>query len=40
MVPEEWLARDRAEYREYLLRRLEAPRAWMENAADAQALSV
>lgn len=37
LVPEEWLARERAAYRDYLLRRLESPRAWMENAADAQA---
>ena len=29
-----------AAYRDYLLNRLEPPRAWMENAADAQALSV
>ena len=40
MVPEEWLAREPAAYREYLLSRLESPRAWMEDAADAQALSV
>jgi hypothetical protein len=40
LVPEEWLAKEPAAYRDYLLRRLEAPRAWMENAADAQALSV
>jgi hypothetical protein len=40
MVPEEWLAREPAAYRDYLLSRLESPRAWMENAADAQALSV
>jgi hypothetical protein len=39
-VPETWLAKDRAAYRDWLLERLEAPRAWMENAADAQALSV
>jgi hypothetical protein len=40
LVPEEWLAREPAAYRDYLLSRLEPPRAWMENAADAQALSV
>jgi HipA-like kinase len=40
LVPEEWLAKEPAAYRDYLLSRLESPRAWMENAADAQALSV
>ena len=40
LVPEEWLAKEPAAYRDYLLRRLEPPRLWMENAADAQALSV
>jgi len=48
MVPEDWLdeprftsaKEHRAAYRDVLLRRLEPPRAWMETAADAQALSV
>lgn len=48
-VPDEWLGDEprfasvkehRAAYRDYLLRRLESPRHWMEDAADAQALSV
>ncbi|HXH38583.1 MAG TPA: HipA family kinase [Thermoanaerobaculia bacterium] len=48
-IPEGWLGDEprfagvnehRAAYRDYLLRRLEPPRHWMEDAADAQALSV
>jgi hypothetical protein len=48
-IPDEWLGDEplfagvnehRAAYRDYLLHRLEAPRRWMEDAADAQALSV
>jgi len=48
-VPDEWLGDDplfagveehRAAYREYLLHRMESPRHWMEDAADAQALSI
>jgi hypothetical protein len=48
-IPEEWLGDEprfasvkehRAAYRDYLLHRLESPRDWMEDAADAQALSV
>jgi hypothetical protein len=48
-IPDDWLGdepmfRDvdahRAAYRDYLLHRLESPRHWMEDAADAQALSV
>ncbi len=49
MIPDEWLgdeprfagaAEHRAAYRDYLLQRLESPRHWVEEAADAQALSV
>ena len=49
MVPDAWLgdeprfktvAEHRAAYRDYLQHRLESPRRWMEDAADAQALSV
>ncbi|MGH7485769.1 MAG: HipA family kinase [bacterium] len=49
MIPDDWLgdesrfasvAEHRAAYRDYLLHRLESPRHWMEDAADAQALSV
>src|SRR5215212_6779975 len=49
MIPKEWLGDEprfagvkehRAAYRDYLLHRLEPPRAWMEDAADVQALSV
>jgi len=49
MVPDHWLgdeprfknaAEHRGAYRDYLLHRLESPRRWMEDAADAQALSV
>ena len=48
-IPEEWLGdvprfanvkEHRAAYGEVLLHRLEPPRAWVEDAADAQALSV
>jgi len=48
-IPDDWLGDEpmfadikahRAAYRDYLLRRLESPRHWMEDAADAQALSV
>jgi hypothetical protein len=48
-IPEDWLGDEprfanadehRAAYREYLLHRLESPRHWVEDAADAQALSV
>jgi hypothetical protein len=48
-IPDQWLGDEprfanvkehRAAYRDYLLRRLESPRHWMEDAADAQALSV
>lgn len=48
-IPDDWLgdeprfasvAAHRAAYREYFLHRLESPRHWMEDAADAQALSV
>jgi hypothetical protein len=48
-IPDDWLgdepmfsdvAAHRAAYRDYLLHRLESPRHWMEDAADAQALSV
>jgi len=48
-IPDQWLGDEprfdsvkehRAAYRYYLLHRLEPPRHWMENAADAQALSV
>jgi hypothetical protein len=49
MIPDDWLGDEprfasvkehRAAYRDYLLHRLEPPRAWVEDAADAQALSV
>jgi hypothetical protein len=49
LIPNEWLGDEprfatvkehRAAYRDYLLHRLESPRRWMEDAADAQALSV
>lgn len=49
MIPAEWLGDEprfagaeehRAAYREALLRRLEPPRLWVEDAANAQALSV
>ena len=49
LIPDGWLADEprfatpnehRAAYRDYLLHRLESPRRWMEDAADAQALSV
>jgi hypothetical protein len=49
LIPDDWLADEprfatpnehRAAYRGYLLHRLESPRRWMEDAADAQALSV
>jgi hypothetical protein len=49
LIPDDWLsdelrfanaAEHRAAYRDYLLHRLESPRHWMEDAADAQALSV
>jgi hypothetical protein len=49
LIPNGWLGDDprfatvdehRAAYRGYLLHRLESPRRWMEDAADAQALSV
>ena len=48
-IPDDWLgdeprfasvAEHRAAYRDYFLHRLESPRHWMEDAADAQALSV
>jgi hypothetical protein len=48
-IPDDWLGDEpmfadvkqhRAAYRDYLLHRLESPRHWMEDAADAQALSV
>ncbi|HSY50034.1 MAG TPA: HipA family kinase [Thermoanaerobaculia bacterium] len=48
-IPDDWLGDEprfasvkehRAAYRDYLLQRLETPRHWMEDAADAQALSV
>ena len=48
-IPEAWLGDEprfanveehRAAYRDYLLHRLESPRSWVEDAADAQALSV
>jgi hypothetical protein len=49
VIPDAWLGDEprfatvtehRAAYRDYLLHRLESPRRWMEDAADAQALSV
>ena len=49
LIPDDWLGDEprfetpnehRAAYRDYLLHRLESPRRWMEDAADAQALSV
>jgi hypothetical protein len=49
LMPDEWLGDEprfatvnehRGAYRDYLLHRLESPRRWMEDAADAQALSV
>jgi hypothetical protein len=49
LIPNDWLTDEprfaaasehRAAYRDYLLHRLESPRRWMEDAADAQALSV
>jgi len=49
LIPDTWLGDEpnfatvndhRAAYRDYLLHRLELPRRWMEDAADAQALSV
>jgi len=48
-IPDDWLGDEprfanadehRAAYRDYLLHRLESPRHWVEDAADAQALSV
>jgi hypothetical protein len=48
-IPDDWLRDEprfakpdehRAAYRDYLLHRLESPRHWVEDAADAQALSV
>lgn len=48
-IPDDWLgdeprftsvAEHRAAYRDYFLHRLESPRHWMEDAADAQALSL
>jgi hypothetical protein len=48
-IPDDWLGDEpmfsdikahRSAYRDYLLHRLESPRHWMEDAADAQALSV
>ena len=48
-IPDGWLGDEprfanaddhRAAYRDYLLHRLESPRHWVEDAADAQALSV
>ena len=48
-IPAEWLGDEprfagvkehRAAYRDYLLQRLEPPRPWVEDAVDAQALSV
>jgi hypothetical protein len=48
-IPDAWLGDEpqfanvkehRAAYRDYLLHRLEPPRSWVEDAADAQALSV
>ena len=48
-IPDDWLgdeprfdsvAEHRAAYRDYFLHRLESPRHWMEDAADAQALSI
>jgi hypothetical protein len=48
-IPDQWLGDEprfysvkehRAAYRDYLMQRLESPRHWMEDAADAQALSV
>jgi HipA-like kinase len=48
-IPDAWLGEEprfagveenRAAYREVLLRRLEPPRTWVEDAADAQALSI
>jgi hypothetical protein len=48
-IPDDWLGDEpqfanvddhRGAYRDYLLHRLESPRHWVEDAADAQALSV
>jgi hypothetical protein len=41
-IPESWLDDEsrRAGYRDYLLHRVESPRAWVEDAVRAQALSV
>ncbi len=41
MIPDEWLGDvDRAAYRDYLLRRLQEPREWVEEAIRARALLV
>ncbi len=49
LIPDDWLGDEplfagvtehRAAYRDYLLHRVESPRHWMEDAADAQALSI
>ncbi len=40
LVPEAWREDDPAGYREYLTRRLEAPREWVEEAARARSLLV
>jgi hypothetical protein len=42
LIPEEWLGepRHRTGYRDWLMRRLESPRAWVEEAARARTLLV
>jgi len=41
LIPEEWLEDgSHAGYRDYLMRRLEAPRTWMEDAARARTVRV
>ena len=42
LIPEEWMAGgpDRRVYRDYLMRRLQAPREWMEDAVRARTLRV
>jgi hypothetical protein len=40
IIPEEWLEYDRGGYRDFLLRRVEGPRAWVEEAMRARALLV
>jgi len=42
LIPDPWLAEgpSRAVYRDYLMERLQAPRAWMEEAVRARALRV